>query len=84
MKRFLQILFVAIIGAIAVGFYFKMNDNNVTGDRIVGIGVLAIAFVLIPLFIYHRSKGKKIQDYMFTQENIDKMNKKNSNHPENQ
>lgn len=68
----------------ATGFYFKMNDDNLTGDRLVGIGVLAIAFILIPFFIYHRSKGKKIQDYMFTQENIDKMNNKKGDSTENQ
>ncbi|UNY99335.1 hypothetical protein MQE36_03095 [Zhouia spongiae] len=84
MKRFLQILFIAIMVTMATGFYFKMNDDNLTGDRLVGIGVLAIAFILIPFFIYHRSKGKKIQDYMFTQENIDKMNNKKGDSTENQ
>lgn len=84
MKRFLQILFVVILIAIGTGFYYKTYIDNQTGDRIIGIAVLASAFILIPFFIYHRSKGKKFQDYMFTQENIDKMNNKKGNNSENQ
>ncbi|WP_340076061.1 hypothetical protein [Leptobacterium sp. I13] len=76
MKRLIQILFIAIVLAIATGYYFKNNANNATGDIIIGIAVLVTAFILMPLFIYHRSKGKKIQDYMFSQENWDKMKDK--------
>mgnify|MGYP000185374198 CR=1 FL=1 len=30
------------------------------------IGVLLIAFVLMPLFIYHRYKNKNVKDYLMT------------------
>lgn len=73
MKRLLQILFFMILAAIATGYYFKWQNDHLTGDRIIGIAVLASAFVLMPLFIVHRSKGKKLKDYTLTQENLDRM-----------
>lgn len=73
MKRFLQFLFFLIVAAIAAGYYFKWNDDDLTGDRIIGIAVLTSAFVLMPLFIFHRSRGKKLKDYTLTQENLEKM-----------
>ncbi|THD69451.1 hypothetical protein E7Z59_03745 [Robertkochia marina] len=73
MKRLLQALFFLILAAIGVGYYFKWQNDHLTGDRIVGIAVLTAAFVLMPLFIFHRSKGKKLKDYTLTPENLEKM-----------
>lgn len=84
MKRFIQILFVLLLAAFIIGFAIKSFYNNALGDKIIGIAVLASSFVLMPMFIYYRSKGKKIEDYMLTKENINKMNKKNGKNPDNQ
>ncbi|MCX2681292.1 hypothetical protein OOZ15_15170 [Galbibacter sp. EGI 63066] len=85
MKRIIQLLFVAIVIAVAVGYYFKLlEEDHITGDKIIGIAVLAFAFLLMPLFIYHRSKGKKLSDYTLTKDNLDKMNNKEGKNPENQ
>ncbi|MCM5662415.1 hypothetical protein [Galbibacter mesophilus] len=84
MKRIVQILFIAILIAFVIGYYFKWQEDHVTGDKIVGIAVIVSAFVFIPLFIYSRSKGKNIQDYMMTKENLDKMNDKKGENTENQ
>lgn len=84
MKRAIQILFFAILIAIGTGYYFKNSGDDLTGDRIIGIAVLASAFLLMPLFIYHRSRGKNIQNYMLTKENFEKMNGKKGNNPDNQ
>ncbi|QLE01290.1 hypothetical protein HX109_06810 [Galbibacter sp. BG1] len=84
MKRIVQILFFAILIAFVVGYYFKWQDDHAMGDKIIGVAVLASAFILIPLFIYSRSKGKNIQDYMMTKENLDKMNDKKGENTENQ
>lgn len=62
----------------------KSTGNELTGDRIVGIAVLSIAFILMPLFIFYRSKGKKFKDYMLTQENLDKMRNKKGQEAENE
>lgn len=70
MKYIIRIILVTIIGSIGYGYYLK-NTGATDGDKWVGIGVLLIAFVLMPLFIYHRYKNKNVKDYLmsnFTQE----------------
>ncbi|APG60965.1 hypothetical protein LPB144_11325 [Christiangramia salexigens] len=73
MKIFMKILAIAILIAIGVGFYFRLNDDIITGDRIIGISVLASAFILMPIFLYVRWKGKRLQDYTLSDENLKKM-----------
>lgn len=63
MKYVLWLLFFSVLGGIAVGYYIKNTDNDVMGDRIIGLSVLAMAFVLMPLFIYHRYRNKKMEDF---------------------
>ncbi|MDG3583209.1 hypothetical protein [Galbibacter pacificus] len=84
MKRVVQIIFALIIIGFCTGYYFKWQDNDLMGDRIIGISVIATAFILMPLFLISRSKGKKISDYMLTKENLDKMNEKKEENTENQ
>ncbi|NER13082.1 hypothetical protein GWK08_06505 [Leptobacterium flavescens] len=84
MKRIIQILFILILIALGAGFYIKSTGDHLTGDRIVGLAIIATAFILMPIFIYHQSKGKKMKDYMLTKENIDKMKEKKGKKPENQ
>jgi uncharacterized membrane protein YdjX (TVP38/TMEM64 family) len=70
MKYIIRIILATIIGLIGYGYYLK-NANTAEGDKWIGIGVLLIAFVLMPLFIYHRYKNKNVKDYLmsnFTQE----------------
>lgn len=71
--NFLKFLAVAIIAAIGVGFYYRMNEDVILGDRIIGLAVLASAFILMPIFLYVRWKGKKLEDYTLSDKNIKKM-----------
>lgn len=73
MKYILKTLFIAIIIAVGIGYYYKNTGDHLTGDKMVGIGILAASFILMPLFIYHRWKGKKVKDYMLNEENLKKM-----------
>jgi len=73
MNTIIKILAILILLAVGTGFYFRMNDNMILGDRIIGIAVLASAFVLMPIFLYVRWKDKNLKDYTFTKENLDKM-----------
>ncbi|CAM4088843.1 hypothetical protein [Gillisia hiemivivida] len=73
MKLVIKILAISILIAVGIGFYFRMNDDVILGDRIIGIAVLASAFILMPIFLYVRWKGKKLSDYTLTKENMDKM-----------
>jgi len=73
MKLIIKILSILIAIAIGTGFYYRMNDEMMLGDRIIGIAVLASAFILMPIFLYHRWNGKKLKDYTLTEENMRKM-----------
>lgn len=73
MKYVIRILFIAVVAMVAIGYYFKNSGDHVTGDKWVGLGILATSFVLMPVFIYHRWKNKKVKDYMLTDENFKKM-----------
>jgi hypothetical protein len=76
MNTIIKILAIIILIAVGTGFYFRLNDNTLLGDRIIGIAVLASAFILMPIFLYVRWKDKNLKDYTFTKENLDKMRDK--------
>ena len=84
MKKLILIILISIIVAISYGFYTKSAGNELQGDRIIGISVMAISFILMPLFIYYRSKGKKFKDYMLTNENLEKMRENKSQNADNE
>ncbi|KAA1245140.1 hypothetical protein [Aquimarina sp. RZ0] len=79
MKYVIKILFFLIIILVGIGYYFKNSGDHVNGDKWVGAGILMASFVLMPLFIYHRWKNKKVKDYMLTEENLKKMRDFNKN-----
>ncbi len=63
MKYLLRFLTFAIVLGIGVGFYLK-NTENPYGEIIIGLSVLALAFLFMPLFIYYRYKDKKPDDFL--------------------
>ncbi|WBL25467.1 hypothetical protein [Zunongwangia sp. HGR-M22] len=77
MKIVMRILGIAILIAIGIGFYFRIaKDDIVTGDRIIGIAVLTASFVLMPIFLVVRWRGKKLEDYTLSPKNMKKMREK--------
>ncbi|MGI9540995.1 MAG: hypothetical protein ACR2MI_02950 [Flavobacteriaceae bacterium] len=76
MKLLLRILFFILLGALATGMYYKNKIDYSQGERIIGFTVLAGAFIYLPLFLYHYWKGKRLQDYTMSEENIKKMREK--------
>ncbi|MBT0607811.1 hypothetical protein [Aequorivita echinoideorum] len=72
MKYIISILFIAVLIALAIGFYIQ-SENETTGNLIIGLSLMVGFFVVMPLFIYHRWRGKNVKDYMLTKENIEKM-----------
>ncbi|MBZ9652361.1 hypothetical protein [Psychroflexus montanilacus] len=78
MRALIKLVSLLIAAGFILGAYFKYYGDVLVGERIIGISVLASAFVLMPLFLAHRWKGKRLQDYTLTKENMDRMNKKNS------
>jgi len=50
------------LGLIGFGYYTNY-ENSGEGEKFIGIGVLIFAFLLMPLFIYHRYKDKDLKNY---------------------
>lgn len=73
MKLIIKIVFIIIAIGFVSGFIIKYYGEEQTGEIIIGISVLASSFILMPLFLYHRWKGKKLEDYTLTKERIDEM-----------
>ncbi|WP_031426943.1 hypothetical protein [Flavimarina sp. Hel_I_48] len=74
MKKLIIFLFFLLVITLFVGFYFRYySDDIVLGDRFIGVTILAVIFVLMPLFLYHRWKNRNVHDYMLTKDNINKM-----------
>ncbi len=73
MKKILIGLIIIIAGLITFGYLQKNNGLN--GDKWIGIGVLLIAFLLIPLFLYSRFKNKEVRERML---NFDLKEKKDT------
>jgi amino acid transporter len=64
MKILLRIILLLVIGLLGTGFYFQETATK-NAEIYIGIGVLLLAFVLMPLFIYHGYKGKDLTKYSF-------------------
>ena len=73
MKKILWFLFILILVALGCGIYIKNYINFATGERIIGFTVLIGAFFYLPLFLYHRWKDKRLQDYILSEENLKKI-----------
>jgi hypothetical protein len=77
MRYILITVLFLILGTIGYGYYIK-NSGDPSGEIIIGIGVLGIAFILMPLFIFHRYKNKNIKDFTFQKfkKDLEEHNKK--------
>jgi hypothetical protein len=64
MKLLVRIVFYINLAILISGIYLQI-DGHSKAEFIIGIGVLLLAFVLMPLFIYVRYKGKDLTQYSF-------------------
>jgi len=69
-KYLIALIFIASVGSIISGFVLKPEP---LAEKMIGFGVAGLFLFVIPLFTYHRWKGRKVKDYMLTKENIEKM-----------
>ena len=65
MKFLINAILILVVSLITYGFYIKSNGDT-NGEIIIGISVLIVAFVLMPLFIYHRYKDKDLSSFKLT------------------
>ena len=64
MKTFIKLTLFVVIALLSTGIYLK-STSHINGEFITGIGVLVLAFILIPMFVYHRYRGKDLTKYSF-------------------
>ena len=64
MKTALKVILLICIVLIAAGTYLNIESSG-QGEKLIGIGALIFAFILMPLFIYHRYKNKDLSSYSF-------------------
>lgn len=73
MRILLNLLFWSLMVSLCYGFYHRYARDYMEGEKWIGLTVVALSFVYLPLFLYHRWKGKKLSDYTLTDENFAKM-----------
>jgi hypothetical protein len=77
MKYILWVCFIIMLGGFGTGFFIKtIEENPEMGDKIIGLSVLFSTFIFMPLFLYHRWKGKDIKDYVLDKKKLDEMRNK--------
>ena len=67
-----MLIVLVSLGSIVYGFTL-LEDAPITGNKCIGFGVIGIFLLAMPLFLIFESRGKKMKDYMLTDENIRKM-----------
>ena len=83
MKYIISLIVLASFGAIIYGFSIQ-EEELYLARKYIGFGTAGLFLLAMPLFLYKESKGKKMKDYMLTEENIRKMRGEESKKPENQ
>ncbi|MBT8316660.1 MAG: hypothetical protein HKP59_03475 [Lutibacter sp.] len=62
MKYIISTVLVIVLGMLTYGYYIK-SSGDTNGEIIIGIAVLIVAFILMPLFIFHRYKNKNLTEF---------------------
>ncbi len=79
------IVAIVLISAASIIYGFSIKeDNESMANKCIGFGTVGLFLIAMPMFLYKESKGKKMKDYMLTDENIRKMQGKNPEKSENQ
>lgn len=69
MKNLLIALFIIFLLWMATGAYLVSTEHP-KGNLILGLGVLFMAFILMPTFIYYRYKDGKYKKYILNDEKL--------------
>ena len=63
MRIFLNILFWSLIISLFYGLYLKENEPSNKSEILIGFSVFTLSFLYLPIFLYHRYKGKDLTKY---------------------
>ncbi len=68
------VILIVISSLVAIVYGFTVIDENTAlGNKCIGFGTVGLFLIAMPLFLFKESKGKKVKDYMLSEENIKKM-----------
>ncbi|MBT8223383.1 MAG: hypothetical protein KJN96_09470 [Eudoraea sp.] len=82
-KHVAAVIALASLGSIIYGFITKGSDTA-AAHTYIGLGTVGLFLVAMPVFLIFETRGKNIQDYMLTNENIRKMRERKEKKSENQ
>jgi cyanate permease len=83
MKYIITIIVIASFSSIIYGFSLD-SDQEAIANKYIGGGTVGLFLLAMPLFLYKESKGKKMDDYLLTEENVRKMQGKPPKKTDNQ
>ena len=63
MRVFLNILFWCLIISLFYGLYLKEKEPSSMSEILIGFSVFTLSFLYLPIFLYHRYKGKDLTNY---------------------
>lgn len=63
MRVFLNILFWSLIISLFYGLYLKEKEPSNLSEILIGFSVFMLSFLYLPIFLYHRYKGKDLSKY---------------------
>jgi len=70
-------LLILICSALSIAYGLSIqSETPLRADRFIGLGTVGIFLLAMPIFLFTESRGKRLKDYMLTQENIEKMKEK--------
>lgn len=71
-KYIVTLIVLSSLVAIIYGFNV-IEEDPALGNKCIGFGTVGLFLIAMPLFLFKESKGKKVKDYMLSEENIKKM-----------
>ena len=63
MRVFLNILFWSLIISLFYGLYLNEKEPSNLSEVLIGFSVFTLSFLYLPIFLYHRYKGKDLSKY---------------------
>ncbi len=77
-------VFTVLASAGCIVYGFSIQESHLQeANKYIGFGTVGLFLVAMPMFLIRESRGKKVKDYMLTEENIRKMQEKRKENPEN-
>lgn len=72
MKNIVKIILIIVLLTLGTGLVLQYKGHPMA-EKIIGISVLLIVFVLLPFFLYYRYKDKNLNDYVLDKDKWEKI-----------